>query len=111
MSLDERHHRTGVLVAAPDPLAPTHQHLPVTPRSVVQLLNPPVVQPGHHPAAVATADVYVGLNQQPQADLVGLGRKDTHPSHTEHHRCRRAALTTVHSVEALRTGCLVAPDP
>ncbi len=38
--------------------------------------------------------------RQAQAGAVALGGQDTHSRHAEHHRCRRAAVTTVHLVEA-----------
>jgi hypothetical protein len=53
----------------------------------------------------------VGLHRQAQpAAALPLGRQDTHPGHAEHHRCRRAALSTVHLVEAFGTVSLVATD-
>jgi hypothetical protein len=62
-------------------------------------------------AAVTALDLTVGLDRQSQAAAaLALGREDTHPGHAEHHRCRRAAVTTVHLVEAFRSVSLVATD-
>jgi hypothetical protein len=47
-----------------------------------------------------TPNLPVGLDSQAQPAAVALGREDPHPGHAEHHRCRRAAVTTVHLVEA-----------
>ena len=54
-----------------------------------------------HAAAVTALDLSVGLDRQVQAAAaLALGREDTHPGDAEHHRCRRAAVTTVDFVEA-----------
>ena len=79
-------------------------------RRVVQQLLPPAVRHREDPTPVATFDLPVGLHRQAQPTAVALSRQDAHSRHAEHHRCRRAALTTVHLVEAFRSVSLVATD-
>ncbi len=98
--LGEGAHRTQPLTAAPDPLAPGDPDRAAPERGVVQHLDPAAVCCGDHPALRAARDRLVGLDEQPELDVVPFRGQDTHPVHAEHHRCRRAALTTVHSAEA-----------
>ncbi len=58
-------------------------------------------RPAHR--SCGSLDLTVGLDDQLHTAHVALGAQDTHPGHAEHHRCRRAALTTVHVVEAFRS--------
>jgi hypothetical protein len=79
---------------------------------VVQQLLPPTVGHRQDTAGAATLELLVGLHRQPQpAAAVLHSRQDTHTRNAEHHRCRRAALSTVHLVEAFGTVSLVAADP
>ena len=77
----------------------------------MQQVITPAVRHRQHTAAVTALDLSIGLHRQAQSTAwLALGREDTNPRHAEHHRCRRAALTTVHLVEALRSVSLVATD-
>ncbi len=52
------------------------------------------------PPAVVALDLTVGLDDQLHTADVGSARRTRTPGHAAHHRCRRAALTRVHVVEA-----------
>jgi hypothetical protein len=106
VAFGERVRRTERFAASPDSLAPPDANRPAPERGVVQHLHPPSMRRRMHSAARAARQSLVSRDEQPQLHLVALRRQDTHPRHAEHHRRRRAALTTVHSAEAF-TFCLL----
>ena len=69
-------------------------------RGVDEPLLAAVVQHGDDTAGPAALEVLVRLDHQTEPVGFMLRRQDTHAGHAEHHRCRRAAVTTVHVVEA-----------
>ena len=75
-------------------------------RGVDESLVAPVVQRGDDAALAAAVLVLVGLQHEAEPARVAPGGQDAHSGHAEHHRCRRAALTTVHVVEAFRNRLL-----
>ena len=100
MGLGERHDRAGRLAAPPDPLPPHQAHPAVPEQGVDEPLLAPVVKGGDDAACPASVLVLVGLHHEAEPDPVLLGGQDANPGHAEHHSRRRAALTTVHLVEA-----------
>lgn len=86
--------------------------MPVPERCVVQQVLTPAVRQREYAAAVAALNLPVSLDRQAQpAAGLAFGREDTHSRHAEQNRCRRAAVTPVHLVEAFASLCLVATDP
>jgi hypothetical protein len=75
-------------------------------RRVPQDLLPPAVRRGQHPADPTPGHRLIGLDHQDEPISLGRHRQDTHPRHAEHHRRGRAALTTVHVVEAFEISLL-----
>jgi hypothetical protein len=61
---------------------------------------------GHYPAGPATGDRLISLHHQTYPIRLWHHGQDTHPGHAEHHRRHRAALTTVHVVEAFEISLL-----
>jgi len=81
-------------------------HPAVTERRVVQQMLPPAVRHRQHAAVPAALDPLVGLHRQAQPVRLALRAQNAHPGHAEHHGRRRAALTTVHLVEAFGVSLL-----
>jgi hypothetical protein len=106
VGLGERHDRAGRLPAPPDPLPPADPDPPVPERGVDEPLLAAVVQDRDDATLPAAVLVLVGLHHQAEPVPVPLGGQDAHPGHAEHHSRRRAALTTVHVVEAFRNRLL-----
>jgi hypothetical protein len=95
VQLGERHHRARRLQAAPHPLAPHDPHPAVAEGCVVQQMLSSAVRHRENTTAVTALDLPVRLDRQSQPAQLALGREDTHSWHTEHHRRRQAAVTTV----------------
>ena len=69
-------------------------------RGVMQHLLAAAMPASEHSASPAARYRLVSLHGQTQPTRLGPRGQDTHPRHAEHHRRPRAALTTVHVVEA-----------